>query len=182
LWRGKAGDVAGAAAAYADLLAAQEQVLGEDHPATLTTRNNLAMTRGRGGDVAGAADAFADLLADRVRVLGEDHPATLATRNNLAHWRGKAGDVAGAAAAYADLLAAQEQVLGEDHPDTLTTRNNLAHWRKEAVSAPETPGAETAISRHRRNRADRAPGGHPAGEDESAARAEQGPRETDAGA
>ncbi|XUL89452.1 tetratricopeptide repeat protein [Streptomyces galilaeus] len=85
--QGRAGDAAGAAQAYADLLKHTVRVLGEDHPDTLTTRSNLAAWRGEAGDAAGAAQAYADLLADRIRVLGEDHPDTLTTRNNLAYWQ-----------------------------------------------------------------------------------------------
>ncbi|WP_082373159.1 NB-ARC domain-containing protein [Nocardia sp. NRRL S-836] len=41
-WRGEAGDPAGAAAAFAELLTDQLRVLGSDHPDTLTTRGDLA--------------------------------------------------------------------------------------------------------------------------------------------
>ncbi|MFP3989553.1 tetratricopeptide repeat protein [Streptomyces sp. E11-3] len=44
-WRGKSGDAAGAADAFAELLADQEKVLGPDHPDTLGTRNHLANWR-----------------------------------------------------------------------------------------------------------------------------------------
>src|SRR5512144_719266 len=88
------------------------RVLGPDHPATLTTRANLAYWRGEAGDPAGAAAGFADLLPERLRVLGPDHPDTLTTRANLAYWRGKAGDPAGAAAGFADLLPEMLRVLG----------------------------------------------------------------------
>ena len=42
-WRGHAGDAAGAATAFQELL----RVMGPDHPITLTARNNLAHWRGR---------------------------------------------------------------------------------------------------------------------------------------
>ncbi|HZM77933.1 MAG TPA: tetratricopeptide repeat protein [Candidatus Limnocylindrales bacterium] len=44
-WRGQAGDPAGAAAAFAELLHDRLRVLGADHPHTLTTRHNLARWR-----------------------------------------------------------------------------------------------------------------------------------------
>uniref|UniRef100_UPI002F9098F2 tetratricopeptide repeat protein n=1 Tax=Streptomyces sp. NBC_01592 TaxID=2975889 RepID=UPI002F9098F2 len=66
------------------------RVLGADHPATLTTRNNLASWRGRAGDAAGAAQAFADLLEPMVRVLGEDHPHARMVRHSLDRWRKEA--------------------------------------------------------------------------------------------
>ena len=64
-------------------------MLGADHPATLTTRSNLAFWRGRGVDITGAVAEFERLLTDRIRVLGADHPDTLTTHNNLAYWRGR---------------------------------------------------------------------------------------------
>ena len=85
-WRGVAGDAAGAATAYEELLHDQLRVLGPDHPHTLGTRNNLAYWRGVAGDAAGAATATEELLHDLLRVLGPDHPHTLVTRTNLAHW------------------------------------------------------------------------------------------------
>ncbi len=53
-WRGEAGDPAGAAAAFAELLPDIQRVLGPEHPTTLTTRNNLAAWRGEAGDPLGA--------------------------------------------------------------------------------------------------------------------------------
>jgi hypothetical protein len=46
-WRGHAGDAAGAAATFADLLEHTRRVLGPDHPHTLTARGNLAHWRGQ---------------------------------------------------------------------------------------------------------------------------------------
>ncbi|WP_323185818.1 tetratricopeptide repeat protein [Streptomyces sp. NBC_00378] len=66
------------------------RVLGEDHPNTLTTRNNLASWRGEAGDAAGAAQAFTDLLDHMVRVLGEDHPLARMVRHSLDRWRKEA--------------------------------------------------------------------------------------------
>ncbi|MGW0764783.1 tetratricopeptide repeat protein, partial [Streptomyces sp. NPDC002676] len=60
-WRGMAGDAAGAAAAYEQLLADQLWALGEDHPHTLAARSNLAYWRGMAGDAAGAAAAYEQL-------------------------------------------------------------------------------------------------------------------------
>ena len=48
-WRGEAGDAAGAAAAFEEVLADRLRVLGPDHPDTLTTRHNLAQWRERAG-------------------------------------------------------------------------------------------------------------------------------------
>jgi hypothetical protein len=132
---GAAGDAAGAAAAYEDLVADFLRVLGPDRPHTLAARDNLALWRGEAGDAVGAAAAYEDLLADYLRVVGPDHPYTLAVSSGLADMRGAAGDAAGAAASYEDLLADYLRVVGPDHPDTLTVRGNLARWRGAAGDA-----------------------------------------------
>jgi len=62
------------------------RVLGADHPATLTARNNLARWTGEAGEPARARDLVAALVPDLVRVLGADHPHTLTARNNLKYW------------------------------------------------------------------------------------------------
>jgi hypothetical protein len=57
------------------------KVLGEDHPLTLTTMNNLATTRRNLGDLDGARQLQEQVLAGRRRVLGDDHPETLTSIN-----------------------------------------------------------------------------------------------------
>ncbi|WP_063793251.1 toll/interleukin-1 receptor domain-containing protein [Frankia sp. R43] len=141
-WQGEAGDHAGAATAFEQLLADQSRVLGPDHPHTLITRHNLACSQGHLGDPAGAATAFEQLLVDRLRVLGPDHPHVLGTQYYLAFWRGEAGDPVGAAAAFEYLLEEYLRVLGPEHPETLATWGNLADWRGEAG---DPAGAATAF-------------------------------------
>ncbi|MFB6954545.1 tetratricopeptide repeat protein, partial [Streptomyces niveus] len=53
------------------------RLLGEDHPDTLTSRNNLAGAYQSAGDLARAIPLYEQTLTDSVRVLGEDHPDTL---------------------------------------------------------------------------------------------------------
>ena len=61
-----------------------EDVLGPDHPDTLSTRNYLALAYESVGRFGEAIELFEQVLAEQERVLGPDHPATLITRNNLA--------------------------------------------------------------------------------------------------
>jgi len=46
-WQAESGDVAGAIAAFQELLADQLRVLGPDHPLTQGARTNLASLRGQ---------------------------------------------------------------------------------------------------------------------------------------
>ena len=82
-WTAQTGDATGARDQYAALLPAREQVLGRDHPDTLSTRHRLAYWTARAGDTVAARDQFVALLADQERILGPDDPDTLATSASL---------------------------------------------------------------------------------------------------
>ncbi|MFF2386717.1 tetratricopeptide repeat protein [Streptomyces sp. NPDC058108] len=107
-------------------LAQREQVLGDTHPNTLTSRNNLAGAYESAGDLARAIPLYEATLAQYEQVLGDTHPDTLNSRNNLAYAYQSAGDLARAIPLYEATLAQREQVLGDTHPGTLASRNNLA--------------------------------------------------------
>ena len=103
-----------------------EDVLGPDHPYTLTVRNNLAGAYESAGRFGEAIELYERVLADRVRVLGADHPDTLTVRNNLAGAYKSAGRFGEAIELYEQVLVECKRLLGADHPDTLAVRNNLA--------------------------------------------------------
>jgi tetratricopeptide (TPR) repeat protein/transcriptional regulator with XRE-family HTH domain len=109
-----------------DLVADCERVLGGIHPATLQSRNNLAIAYQDAGRLAEAIPLYERTLADSERVLGSTHPATLQSRNNLASAYQDAGRLAEAIQLHERTLADREQVLGGTHPATLGSRNNLA--------------------------------------------------------
>jgi len=108
------------------LLTDCERVLGEDHPNTLASRNNLAYAYESAGRLDDAIPLYQRTLTDRERVLGDDHPNTLTSRNNLAGAYQSAGRLDDAIPLHQRTLTDSERVLGDDHPDTLTSRNNLA--------------------------------------------------------
>jgi hypothetical protein len=129
-----------------DTLARRRRVLGEDHPDTLASASNLAVSLRAAGEYQAARELGEDTLARRRRVLGEDHPDTLASADGLAISLRGVGGYPGALAAASNLativrhrgeyqaarelgedtLARRRRVLGEDHPDTLTSADNLA--------------------------------------------------------
>ena len=67
-----------------DTLARCRRVLGEDHPDTLASANNLAVDLRDLGEYQAARELDEDTLARCRRVLGEDHPDTLSSASNLA--------------------------------------------------------------------------------------------------
>ncbi len=66
-----------------EALDGHRRVLGEEHPHTLTSMNNLAATLSALGDASGARELDEEALSVRRRVLGEEHPDTLQSMNNL---------------------------------------------------------------------------------------------------
>ncbi len=77
------GDALGARELHEEVLAVCCRVLGEEHPDTLTSMNNLAESLRALGDALGAWELHREALAARRRVLGEEHPATLNSIHNL---------------------------------------------------------------------------------------------------
>ncbi|MER5940127.1 FxSxx-COOH system tetratricopeptide repeat protein [Streptomyces sp. NPDC001928] len=110
----------------------RHRVLGEEHPDTLTSRNNLAGAYQAVGDLRRAIPLYEQNLTDRVRLLGEEHPDTLTSRTYLAGAYQAAGDLRRAIPLYEQTLTDQVRLLGEEHPNTLTTRNNLAYAYESA--------------------------------------------------
>ncbi|MBL8517925.1 MAG: tetratricopeptide repeat protein [Betaproteobacteria bacterium] len=119
-------DFNGSKSWYSEALQLDQVDLGDEHPDSLTSMNNLAVTLQAQGDLVGARMLQEGVVAVRQRVLGEEHPDTLTSMNNLALTLQAQGDLAGARMLEEQALAVRQRVLGEEHPNTLTSMNNLA--------------------------------------------------------
>ncbi|MGW2016746.1 tetratricopeptide repeat protein [Streptomyces sp. NPDC001927] len=113
-------------------LSGRLRILGEGHPHTLISRNNLAYAYESAGDLGRAIRLYEQTLTDQLRVLGEDHPDTLISRNNLAYAYESAGELDRAIPLFEETVTASLRILGEDHPKSLIYRNNLAHAYRSA--------------------------------------------------
>ena len=83
--RNECQDLPAAVRLSCDLVRDYEEILGPDHPDTLTTRNNLAYAYQAAGRLPEAIDLYETTRTEIERNLGPDHPHTLTARNNLAH-------------------------------------------------------------------------------------------------
>ncbi|EUC58653.1 nephrocystin-3 protein [Rhizoctonia solani AG-3 Rhs1AP] len=108
------------------LVRAFKKVLGEEHPDTLTSMNNLAYIYSNLGRHSEAEQLQVKVLDARKRVQGEEHPETLRSMNNLASTYFNLGRHNEAEQLQFKVLDTQKRVLGEEHPDTLRSMNNLA--------------------------------------------------------
>ncbi|KAG8744012.1 hypothetical protein FRC10_010991 [Ceratobasidium sp. 414] len=105
---------------------ARKQALGELHPDTLTSMNNLASTYSNQGRWNEAEALQMQVLHARKQTLGELHSDTLTSMNNLALTYQNQGRWNDAEALQVQVLDEKKQTLGELHPDTLTSTNNLS--------------------------------------------------------
>jgi hypothetical protein len=94
------------------ILAIRARVLGEEHPDTLTSMNNLAVTMQALGDLPNAKTLLMKVLDVTRDVMGKQHPRY-------------SGDLAGVRNLQEIVLPARIRVLGMEHPETLTSIGNL---------------------------------------------------------
>jgi tetratricopeptide (TPR) repeat protein len=120
------GQYAPAKASHRKVLSLRKEVLGPEHPDTLTSMGNLAGVLVLQGKYEDAEAINRQALALREMVLGREHPDTLTSTSNLALVLGSQVKYEDAEAMNRQALAQRERVLGLEHPDTLTSMNNLA--------------------------------------------------------
>jgi tetratricopeptide (TPR) repeat protein len=104
----------------------RREMLGDQHPDTLTSARRLALNLRALGQYEVARQLSEETLVRSRRVLGEEHPDTLTSANNLALDLWALRHYEAARRLVEDILARRRRVLGEEHPDTLTSASNLA--------------------------------------------------------
>ncbi|CAK0820164.1 unnamed protein product [Prorocentrum cordatum] len=112
------GDLAGAEPLLREALQASREVLGDRHPDTLTSVNDLAMRLQAQGDLAGAEPLLREALQANREVLGDRQPNTLTSP------------------LFREALQARREVLSDRRPRTLTSVNNLAMVLQDQGTSP----------------------------------------------
>ena len=111
---------------YQQALDIRKTVLGDGHPYTAISLNNLAGLYESLGDYPQALPLYQQALDISKTVLGYRHPDTAQSLNNLAALYYSLGDYAQALPLYQQALDIRKTVLGDRHPDTAQSLNNLA--------------------------------------------------------
>lgn len=107
-------------------LAIRKQQLGETHPDTATSLNDLANLYRQQGKYEQAEPLYQRALAIREQQLGETHPDTAKSLSNLAILYAEQGKYKQAEPLLQQALTLQEQHLGLQHPAIATSLHNLA--------------------------------------------------------
>jgi tetratricopeptide (TPR) repeat protein len=107
-------------------LAICKSELGDRHPDTASSLNNLAeLYRSKGG-YAEAEPLYVQALEIWKAELGDHHPDTASSLNNLAELYRSQGRYAEAELLFVEALEICKSELGDHHPDTARGLNNLA--------------------------------------------------------
>ena len=125
-WLVAQGRGAEAVAECRTLLAAREQRLGPDDPATLAIRYTLAGLLFAEKQPDAAEREYRTLVDAYTRVKGADDPTTLLFRQQLVNLLASADKLDEAEAGQRAILAACVQLYGEDNETTLAVRYSLA--------------------------------------------------------
>lgn len=102
-----------------------EEELGEDHPYTLTSRNNLANLLTTTGKLQDAEIEYRRCLASKVEQLGTNHPVVATTQYNLGLLLSRRGNLEEAEEALREALRIQVQFLGEENAEAVKTSRSL---------------------------------------------------------
>jgi tetratricopeptide (TPR) repeat protein len=113
-------------------LTGRRRLLGDEHPDTLESMNDMAETLRELGELQSALKLHEQALAGHRRVLGDNHPRALYSMNNVAETLRELGDAESALKLQEQALAGRRQALGEEHPDTLESIHNLAGVLRQA--------------------------------------------------
>jgi tetratricopeptide (TPR) repeat protein len=111
---------------FEGILAIRRKVLGEEHPHTAASHNNLASNLNSQGRYREAEQDYKKALDIVRKVLGEEHPHTATSYNNLAGNLNAQGRYKEAEESYKKALDIRRKVLGDEHPDTANTYNGVA--------------------------------------------------------
>jgi tetratricopeptide (TPR) repeat protein len=112
-----------------------EKVLGEEHPNTLKTMNNLAFLYSGRGKYEDAEKLCTKTLEIKKRVLGDEHPVTLISIHNLAYVLKNLSRPVEAIEMMQSVVMRRNKVLGADHLSTIGSYQALARWTTEHNAA-----------------------------------------------
>jgi tetratricopeptide (TPR) repeat protein len=104
----------------------RHKLLGEEHPLTLASGNDVALSLEKLGRYREAEELFRKVLQTYRKVLGEAHPDIAACFNNMAGILDAQGRYRDAETSYRKALEINRAILGENHRNTAATYNNVA--------------------------------------------------------
>jgi len=118
----------------------RKRILGEEHPDTATSLNNLASVYDWMGRYVEAERLYRQALKTRKQVLGKEHQDTADTFNNLGLLYWHMGKYGKAEPLLREALDIRKEILGEQHRQTAESLNNLGllHYSTDQYAKAES--------------------------------------------
>ncbi|MCH8146599.1 MAG: serine/threonine protein kinase [Planctomycetes bacterium] len=125
-------------------LETRRRVLGNDHPDTLISINNMGVLLLAMGKLDEAEPYYREALEGNRRVLGDDHPFTLFSISNMGDLLQAMGKLDEAEPYSREALEGNRRLLGDEHPSTLISIHNMGRLMRNLgrLEEAETLGAE----------------------------------------
>ena len=112
---------------FQEIHVSRQKLLGDGHPETLDTLDDLADLFERKNDLVRAQEVYRQAINGLTATLGKNHSTTVSCQDRLAHLLyNKLQDLEGAELLYRSSVNARMELLGESHWKTLQTICNLA--------------------------------------------------------
>jgi tetratricopeptide (TPR) repeat protein len=112
-------------------------VLGDDHPDTLTSMDNMAELLWAQHKYSEAEPYTRETLEKRRRVLGDEHPDTLESITGVGCQLWSLGKLSEAEPYLREAMEKRRRVLGDEHPHTLISINNMGLLLQAQAMLPE---------------------------------------------
>ncbi|EXK77979.1 hypothetical protein FOQG_17325 [Fusarium oxysporum f. sp. raphani 54005] len=121
----KVGHLQEAEKLFMQVIETRKKVLSIEHPNTLISMNNLAVTYMDQGRWKEAGGLLVQVLKTQKKVLGAEHPDTLISMHNLASTYKYQGRWKEAERLLVQVIETRKKVVGLGHPETLDSMHNL---------------------------------------------------------
>eukprot|EP00729_Bicosta_minor_P032494 gene32494-biopygen5412 len=132
------GKHAEAEAMLREVLAIQLQMLGPEHPDTLSTKGNISRTHFSQGKDAEALPLARESYRGCTKVDGPEHPRTLTAASHLGSVLMDLGEYAESEAILRQTLVLQREVLGPEHQEITLTATRLQTLISDGDAAVQT--------------------------------------------
>lgn len=126
------GEMEASLAMHREVVARRTDLLGPDHPATLSAHNNLGVILQTMGMFDAARTAYSTAAEGRLEVLGQDHEDTLEAQANLGGLERAAGNVDASESLLQGVYERALESLGETHPRTISVFISYGNTLREA--------------------------------------------------
>ncbi len=122
---GKLGDISSSMGSHLKALEIRQQALGEDHPDTVLSQQNITSNYLNAGNYTKALEIASRTLDQCKRTLGENHPSTVRSLEQVGNAYCNLGDYNRSLDYHVQGLKIRERMLDRHHPETARSLDHV---------------------------------------------------------